>query len=188
MIKNILQESQIQRHIALLKNVKREILRVMKNLLPDENIIEQITKIFDSELARYNDQLQEFLISKERKSFHTIGKCHYIGREFIAARISLGWSHDDLAKRSGVSRSTIQDYERQEYEQAAFRRIMQIEKALMRGFEEEKQSRQEVLPQETNKLRVSKNEGSSFDNQMDMNPLNFPTDHLKNLRTKTGWE
>lgn len=190
-IKNFIQESQVRQHMNLLKNAKRENLRVLKSMLPDdENVRKQIIEVFDSELARYDEQLTEFQVSQKRESFVMVGRCSFLGSEFIAARIALGWSHYELSNRTGISRSTIQDYEMKGYVQASFKRILQIDEVLAEGFKEKERWKLEVKQLEKErleKLALQKNADRHLSsNQININPLERPSDELKNLQANSA--
>jgi transcriptional regulator with XRE-family HTH domain len=49
-----------------------------------------------------------------------------IPTSLICARIALGWTQKELAKRLGTTEQQIQKYEATEYESASFRKISEI--------------------------------------------------------------
>lgn len=135
MIKTTYQADRLKQRINLLKRGKKEVLRILGSWLPGDDICMKTVDCFDQELANCKSQLQEFEISSKQE-FKLIGNCRSIGRDLIAARLTLGWTQDTLAERSKISRRLISQYEHVDYEQVTLKRLIQIEAALMGGFRE----------------------------------------------------
>lgn len=135
-IKNLSQASILRRRINHLRNAKKAAMRTLNTLIPEENICQRISDTFDEELWKSESELNEYEESIKNSGDSTLGTCTRIGKDFVMARVTLGWSQAVLAKEAGIGRGLIVEYEKHNYRQVTIERMIQIEGALMKGFTE----------------------------------------------------
>ena len=135
-IKNSSQASALRQRINHLRNAKKATMRTLNTLIPEENICQRISDTFDEELWKSECELQEYKEASKNLGESTLGACTRIGKDFVTARVTLGWSQAILAKEAGIGRGLIIEYEKQDYKQVTIERMIQIEEALLKGFSE----------------------------------------------------
>src|ERR1700733_10763538 len=77
-----------------------------------------------SMLKELNEQLEEYeQIKQGRFELSAFDTVETLPTNLVKARIALGWTQKDLAKKLGTTEQQIQKYESTEYESASLRRI-----------------------------------------------------------------
>ena len=90
-----------------------------------------------SQLADFKAQVEEYEQLKSGNYQLKVGSFQDISIILIRARIALGLTQKDLAKRLGLDEQQIQRYEDTEYASASFARIVAVAEALGLEIEEE---------------------------------------------------
>jgi len=80
-----------------------------------------------SMLCELQDQIDEYeQLRAGSFDLQALDMVEAIPSSLIRARIAIGWTQKDLAKRLGISEQQIQKYESTDYESASFRKIHEI--------------------------------------------------------------
>jgi ribosome-binding protein aMBF1 (putative translation factor) len=88
----------------------------------------------NSLVNQLNEQMDEYNRLKRGKfKLSVLDMIETVPSNLIRARISLGWTHKELAERLGTTEQQIQKYEATDYESASFKRVSQIANVLREG-------------------------------------------------------
>ena len=135
MIKNERQYVITKAQIKKFKKALGEFDNKKSNIHPI--MIKAQKEAMESQLAELEDQVKEY---KKLRSgnYQMLEACSFadLPIELIRARIALGLTQKELAKRLGLKEQQIQRYEDTEYATASFSRLTEIIKALGLDIEE----------------------------------------------------
>jgi ribosome-binding protein aMBF1 (putative translation factor) len=136
MIKNERQYVITKAQIKKFKKALGEFDNTKSNIHPI--MVKAQKEAMESQLAELEDQVKEY---KKLRSgnYQTLKACSFadLPIELIRARIALGLTQKELAKRLGLKEQQIQRYEETEYASASFSRLIEIVKALDLDIKEE---------------------------------------------------
>lgn len=147
MIKNSKQATIVNQRINHLRNVKREVERLLRRIVPTEDIDRNITLIIEEHSNTLETAVQEFAEANRAADNLALASIKKIGKVLIRVRIFLGWSQSTLAAKAKVSRKSIVNYEREEYQQTSLNKVQEIAEALSIGLKEMEQERSELQKQ-----------------------------------------
>lgn len=144
MIKNARQATMVGQRINHLRTAKREIERLLRKILPCEDIDPRISSILEEVSSKLEADVHEFAQANKVHDHPLLISSKQMGKELIKVRILLGWSQSTLAEKSKTARNSIVSYERNEYKQTTLKRIQQIADVLIVGLKEMEEERLEL--------------------------------------------
>lgn len=128
-----------KRRIGKLEIFRKQAIRAYHSVINDDASSSAALKALDLEIEKLKSQQQEFKsLYFGRGEMPDLERTRDIGKDFIRARIFLGWSKAFMATRCGIRQQQIERYEANEYAQASLARVAFISDVFLAGYEEHK--------------------------------------------------
>ena len=117
-----------RRQLVRWQAMKRRIDGMIENFGVEDPEI--ITSVLESQISGFERAVSEYDQRSNLKRDDCMKSLEILPQHLIRARLKLGWTQAQLAKRIGVSNQVMNKYERSNYLQVRLGRVMQVAKIL----------------------------------------------------------